>query len=207
MDKKLVYLHIPHTCGRSIKRTLWEKSILKDMIVIHNGDQMIQNLNNMYDIYFVLREPLERIIGEYKHYSVNLKTLGMVNHLEIKNIMTQQPTFDLNNILDYCNLEVNKNVYCKFLLFRKDFNKPVTIDEFNKVKELFTGDNKPIFDIYTFPLELPILSGKIGQKVEPKLVIKNSVKDDLINNKIVCQKIQEWNSYDFLLYDYLFELS
>ena len=32
----IIYLHIPHTSGRTIKRTLWLNNILKDIICVHN---------------------------------------------------------------------------------------------------------------------------------------------------------------------------
>jgi hypothetical protein len=197
--KQFIYLHIPHTSGRTIKRTLWNKGFLKDIICVHNAQHITENITKItpdLKLYFVLREPLNRIIGEYKHYSRNLKIIGQVNHLtknDVKHI-------DLDNILDYCSMEVNRNVLCKFLLLKTDFDKPITDADYEKVEKLCQTD-KVIFDKYKFPLDLPNLSSLIGSEIKPIVIVQNSDKNDVLLNNDICIKIKKLNEYDFKFFD------
>ena len=201
MINKIVYLHIPHTSGRTIKRTLWLNSMLKDILPVHNAKDIkdaINNIDSNSKLYFVLREPLDRIIGEYKHYSRSLKT-KQVNHL------TQNDVKDINldNILEYCSMEVNRNVMCKFLLLKTNFLEKINDNNYKLLEQMFKGQNKPLFDNYTFPLVLPVLSDLVGSKVEPAAIMQNVEKNDILLDSDICNKLKELNKYDFLLYDFL----
>lgn len=192
----IVYLHIPHTCGRSIKRALFVKDELKKIAWVHNSSQ-IQNIpNNNETLYFVLRNPIERIIGEFKHYSKNLLSIGVVNHLELSQIINNNKKFDAKNIIDYCTLEVNRNVCCKFILLRCDFNIPVSEKDYST---LLSSDFK--FDLYSFPLKLPVLSKLLGFEIAPHIVVNNINKNDVKKDDI--DIIAKLNEYDIRLYNYL----
>lgn len=193
----IIYLHIPHTCGRSIKRSFFIKDELKNIVWIHNSSQITQmKRNNDEILYFVLRNPIERVIGEFKHYSRNLKSIGIVNHLDLNNILEKNPTFNMESILDYCSLEVNRNVCCKFLLLRKDFNIPITENDYSAI---LNSNFK--FDVYSFPLKLPVLSSLLGFEISPHIVVNNVDKNDISKNKI--EMIKKLNEYDLCLYNYL----
>ena len=198
---KIIYLHVPHTCGRMIKRDLWNKKLLKNIICVHNQNDIINCYSTeSYDlIYFVLREPLDRIIGEYKHYSKALMNDMKINHLEpqdVKNI-------DLNNILEYCSLETNKNVYCKFLLLKKNFNVPINDIDYKNIIKL-VEENRVKYDKYTFPLEnLPVLSNIVSQNILPVSIFPNVKKCDISLDKYICDRLKYMNNYDFMLYDHL----
>lgn len=191
----IIYLHVPHTCGRSIKRSLFNKDELKKITWIHNSDQ-IQNTNvtNNDILYCVLRNPIERVIGEFKHYSRNLKSIGVVNHLDLNHLLKQNNNFDVNNILDYCSLEVNRNVCCKFILLRTDFNIPINEKEFNT---LLNCNFK--FDVYSFPLKLPILSSLLGFEIEPHVIVNNIDKSEITIEEL--DTIRSLNHYDVRLYN------
>ena len=194
----IVYLHIPHTCGRSVKRALFVKDEIKKITWVHNSSQ-IQNISNLEEekiLYLVLRNPIERIIGEFKHYSRNLLSIGIVNHLELSHILKNNKKFDAKNIIDYCSLEVNRNVCCKFLLLRCDFNVPVSESDYDI---LLNTEFK--FDVYSFPLKLPILSDLLGFEIAPHVVVDNVNKNDVSEQEKV--KIIKLNEYDIRLYNYL----
>jgi len=61
---------------------------------VHNVTDIKSHYHKMdtnSTLYFILREPLERIIGEYKHYSNNLQTIGQVNHLTMTDLKKDNP--------------------------------------------------------------------------------------------------------------------
>lgn len=193
----ILYLHVPHTCGRSIRRALFIKDELKKIGWVHNSSQ-IKDLKteNISTKYFVLRDPIERIIGEFKHYSKNLKSIGIVNHLNLNNLLRENEKFDTTSILDYCSLEVNRNVYCKFLLLRDDFNVPISEKDFDSIIQ----NNNFKFDVYSFPLKLPVLSSLLGFEINPHVIVNNSNKNDTINKIDAIKKLKE---YDLRLYNCL----
>ena len=203
---KLVFLHVPHTGGRVIRTALNQ---ITDIIWVHNYNHIKENLEEIEktnQTYFVLRNPLERIIGEYIHYSKFLVSFsGRVNHLQVREIIKKDPNFDWTSIISYCQLEANINQYCKFLLCRTDFDIPISSDDFDTIINLFESKNKPLFDVYKFPLELPILNELLGINIELNLV-PNSNKNKYIHDTIICDKIRELNKYDFLLYNKLFSI-
>ena len=208
---KLVYLHVPHTCGRLIKRDLWGKNLLKNVVCVHNQNDIIKQCSfvelvdlkdtckNPYQLYFVLREPLERIIGEYKHYSKTLTYDMEVNHLEPNDVKH----IDLNNILDYYSLEVNRNTYCKFILLKTNFNQPINDNDYqNIIKIIDSGKIK--YDMYSFPLSsLPILSDIVGKDILPVSTFSNVKKNEILSNNDICNKLRKINIYDFMLYEHL----
>lgn len=120
------YLHIPHTGGRVLRATLHQHLISYNYI--HNPTQMLENYDCKYPDYFVLREPVERCLAEYTHYSRNLKNISYVNYLSIHDFNTQDISIET-----YYSIEKTCNLTCKFLLHRTDFNIPVTETEFNQI--------------------------------------------------------------------------
>ena len=130
--------------------------------------------------------------------------MGMVNHLNLYDLKHDNPAFNPTNILDYISLEVNRNVLCKFLLLRTDFNKPITNEEYDAIIEMFQGSNKPVYDIYKYPLNtLPVLSKLVGVDITPLGFRTNCKKDDILVKNVICNKIKQLNKYDFDLFNYL----
>lgn len=143
-----VHLHIPHTGGRSLLRFCWIQSI--QIVSVHNPEgirKLLPGISSETIRYCVLRHPIERAIGEFTHYSRNLKQIGLVNHLKLDEIRMENPNFDLDSPFDYFNLEVNCNPYCKFLLLRTDFSEPITLSDFVELENLIKV-NKIKYDLF-----------------------------------------------------------
>lgn len=216
----LLILHVPHTSGRYIKKHLRTNKYLLPtanikITIIHNPVDIIKfkKLNEWNNItkYFVLRDPIERVIGQYKHYSRNLKGIGIVNHLTLSDIIKTHPTYDVNNIKDYLSLERNRNLYCKFLLGRENFNIPIGIDDYNQVINTVNNTNNDIFyDIFEKPMKLTKLHNYInftGEELDINIqnIIINRMKlpnDPNITESII-KYISKLNSFDLKLYKHL----
>lgn len=205
----MLFLHVPHTSGRGIGRFLWnhQKDHKIDYKKIHNAkdfETIFSNINNL-EInniikYFVVRDPIERSYKEFIHYSKNLGKIGIVNHLKLSEIKKNNPKFDHTDPFDYLDLEVNKNVYCKFLLFRTDFTIPITEEDYLKI-----DINKFYYDLFTDLPELSTLSKLIDMNVNlptfsfnpidiPEdiknfIIMNNQYDIKLINQILISQKI------------------
>jgi len=194
-DRKIVFLHVPHTGGRMIGRFMWSHNL--NYVKLHNNNDISLYLDDDNDYkngiekYFVVRDPIERAYKEFLHYSRNLDRIGMVNHLSISDFTN----LDHNNPYDYLGMEVNKNVYCKFLLMREDFSVPVTDQEFNKMD---LDDFK--YDLFEDIPTLPTLSGLINMNIDvPKLT-----KTDVEIPQNVKTFIEKNNEYDIMLFKNVF---
>lgn len=215
MEKDLVFLHIPHTAGRVIKRYFWINN--KKVINIHNQNdfKLIKDKKENIRKYFILRNPIERIIAEYNHYSRNLSNIGIVNYLDIKDILNRVKDFNVNNISDYIKLEITRNLYCKFLLHRENFWDPVTDKDFDEIKTL-VANREFEFDYYKNPIELRNLSKLIGMEEcelnnkvseitkQCQVIRKEDTiqKQEYLNNELLVKEIERLNMYDMMLYDY-----
>ena len=208
----LIFLHIPHTAGRSIKRILFSEGFLMDSApikvqVVHNSEQMkkLKNDRGIIKKYFVLRPTVERLIGQTIHYSRNLKSIGQVNHLILNDLKKKFPHYDLDNPFQFINLPSNQNVYCKFLLGFTNFNKIVTDNDFEKVKAMFKSNNPPIWDYYTKPIKTPNLEKLLSITIEPICFQQSSKEslDNLFKNQLLVNEIEKLNTYDIKLYNYL----
>lgn len=204
--QEFVFLHIPHTSGRLLRKYMWYKGYLtgKENIrchIVHNSDQMVD-----HDLpkYFILRDPVERIIAEYIHYSQRLVNIGTVNHLDLTNIHKSYPKFDPANIQDYISLEETRNLYCKFLLGRKDFTIPISDTDFELLLK------KPfIYDLYEKPMNYPKLEEFLNKKMDIFMIEKiyrhPLTMDKEKRNELTChsESIQACNEYDIKLYEHL----
>lgn len=194
-------MHIPHTGGRALNHWLRREKIPNTRV--HNADQMKSLCDNaaanaQYPIfYFILRHPVERGYREWMHYSRNLDALGRVNHLDRSSLAEQG--CDYHKPEDYFQLEVNRNVYCKFLLHRTDFEQPITRSDFEQIKELenvkfdwFSSlPNLPVLDEilnHTHPVDLDTI--KTNDKRLESIDIPGAVKD----------VIEKWNEWDMRLF-------
>lgn len=155
---RYLHLHVPHTGGRSLHGILWHNSV--NFQKVHNAkaiEEFLLGLGSLSNTplineiipksnrYFVLREPVERAYKEFRHYSKNLQTIGRVNHLILDDLKKDNKSFNPASIDDYFSLECNRNVYCKFLLLKKDFNRPITDIDFEHLKDLIKSD-RIVFD-------------------------------------------------------------
>lgn len=135
----LVHLHVPHTGGRYLKHQVWNQSIpLKS---IHQ----VESLNPDDQRYLVLRDPIVRAWAEFIHYSAAYDRVGRVNHLS-----KEELGLDLSTYSQYFSLEINRNVYCKFIL---GTTEPITEQSFQNVLNC-----KLAFDRFSDSLSLPVLA-------------------------------------------------
>lgn len=148
----VVFLHVPHTGGRSLNRALWRAG--KSLTRLHNPEQIEEYLSSSRLSsfpgkdplrYFILRSPLKRSKEEYLHYTRRLQEIGVVNHLDLAQIRKKRPKF--NPERDYYSLEENRNLYCKFILLRKDFSLPLTEEDFSQIEKLFQ-EGKLVYDLF-----------------------------------------------------------
>ncbi len=191
----MLFIHVPHTSGRSLKSYLLRRG--DNIITVHNAEQ-IKELDKEYSIkYFILREPTERVWKEFLHYSENLKIGGRVNHLNILHLKKANPSFDPKNISHYISLEVNRNVCCKFLLLRTDFNIPVTETDLNYLKENISSFK---YDIFKKPMTYPVLS-TIIDPIDANL--KYITDEAILISQEAVSEIIRLNTFDIMLFNFL----
>lgn len=209
----IIFLHIPHTSGRVLKEFIGKNKL--DIGYVHNFYGLKAIRNKEYDtIYTIIRNPLDRAISEYVHYSRLLMNQGWVNHLAIAKIRRTNPFFNPAVPKHYFGLEENKNVMCKFMLRKTDFTKPMNDDDYKNVISLINSGNIK-YDIYNkFNNELPIFSKLIEWDTDKLIDSMNElrsnykemssvVKKQWLNNESLCEFIKKENSYDFKLFNYL----
>ncbi|QKF93663.1 hypothetical protein QKU48_gp0205 [Fadolivirus algeromassiliense] len=213
-QKDFIFLHVPHTAGRVLKNYLWTNR--KKVINVHNDKDMKLIKNKALQKYFILRNPIERIIGECVHYSTNLKNIGIVNYLSMDDILIRNPYFNPENISEYIKLEATKNLYCKFLLNRDNFWEPITANDFDKITKILEK-GEFIYDKYTNPMDYEKLSQLIGidrkeiNKVTMEITTKSqiinktniNIKKELLNNTNLIKEIELMNEYDIKLFTLL----
>lgn len=199
VDKSILFLHVPHTGGRVLKRALMR--IGSDVISVHNDKDMVMLNKEEYQLYFILRPTVDRVIAQCLHYSRNLRTIGIVNYLRKS---TLPKNYDIDNPFDFIGLEKNRNLYCKFLLRYEDFDKPVTQEDYECVLGLFNnqGRLKPKWDVYKFPNELGTLEGMIGSNVECQS-FNQTCDEGWGNNESFVSEIKSLNKFDIKLYNFL----
>mgnify|MGYP003640684395 CR=1 FL=1 len=181
----LIFLHIPHTGGRNLGRWLWDKQISYKRL--HNSNDLKECEINEKDIlYFIIRNPVERCYKEFLHYSERLDIVGVVNHLT-KDLFKNK---DYKDYKDYFSLEINCNVYCKFILLRCDFDKPITEDEFENM-----NIQRLKYDFFENLNKLPKLSEILKQEINlatPKYKNDITIPDEI--KKFIIEK----NKYDIM---------
>ena len=197
-----IFLHIPHTSGRVLKEFI-EKNRMK-IEYVHNFYGLKAIRNKEYDtIYTIIRNPLDRAISEYLHYSRLLMNQGYVNHLALVKIRRERPFFNPAVPQDYFDLEENKNVMCKFLLRKTDFTKPVDNDDFKNVTTLINSGNIK-YDTYSkINYKLPVFSKIIDWNVD---TLKVAMDELLSNYKETSSVVKKQLSYDFKLFDFMMNL-
>lgn len=214
INMNLIYLHIPHTAGRSIRRILFNTGFFKEdadpkVHFVHNPTDMAKlpsELTSTNPIkYFVLRPTVDRIVGQYAHYSRNLKTVGQVNHLILNDLLAEYPDFDPDDPYQFINLSSNRNIYCKFLLGRVDLDEQLVDKDFEEIKEMFKGPNKPIWDTYSMPIQIPNLEKVLNIVIVPPAFRQTAIStiDKYLNNDKLIEEIKKLNRYDIMLYEFL----
>jgi len=211
----ILYLHIPHTGGRVLRIYLWANGYIDTKVrYVHGTPGITRMLKNGEEnsIYFVLRNPVERIIGEFLHYSDLLKKHGMVGHLWLHKIEEKFPDFDPTDPYQYIKVESGHNLCCKYLLLRTDFNLPITDDDFSSLKEKL---NDMKFDLYETPLTHPVLAemlnidknilieGLENTPIQSLVIPDKKYKESLLSNLYLINKIEEYNTYDIKLFNLL----
>lgn len=222
----LWFFHVPHTGGRALGRYLWSN---------HSGQY--KKLHNSEDIrectaavesgvektetiikYFILRDPIERGYKEFLHYSNNLTQIGQVNHLNLENLKQTNPNFDHTDPVAYFSLEVNRNVYCKFLLERTDFSQPVTDRDLHIILNKFLpssstttdkSDQEFYYDLFT-DLQtgsMPVLEKILGTTITlptPRQLHNKQPNEERVKVPDDIRKtIVERNIYDVQLFSFL----
>lgn len=203
-----IFIHIPHTSGRVTRKLLTNNKI--EYLYVHNFNG-IKKLDSDHQRYSIIRDPTTRLISEFAHYSQLIEKRGRANYVNTKDY-----TFDPTNPFEYFNLEMNKNVMCKFLLLKQDFETPITENDVNIILTLIQ-EKKILFDYLKEEPEFFNLAKLINFE-EPELrkrlnYIKNyrmfepskstEIKKELRENQEFIEFIQNENKYDYLLYEKL----
>jgi len=199
---KLLFLHVPHTGGRVLKRILSKLPKDIDYVSSHNGEHFGEINTTGYLQYFILRPTLDRVIGQCLHYSRNLNQIGIVNYLRVESL---PENYNIDNPCHFVNLEENRNLYCKFLLNRENFKIPITDTDYVQVLALFKGDNPPIWDMYSYPNTLTNLEKLLKHKIECRKFVQTSKSrhDRLFSYRAFINEIKQCNKYDIMLYNEL----
>jgi len=144
------------------------------------------------------------MISEFVHYSNNLINMGMVNHLTSREILHQFPNFNLSDPYDYFSLEVNRNVMCKFLLLKKNFNETINEIEFIELKNKIEK-GEIVYDIfnnekinYTVLKKLIKIEdlNELKDKYYRKNIKQVELKNKLLQNKQLRNFLEAENKYD-----------
>ena len=211
----IAYLHVPHTGGRVLQKYLQTSGYINTQIrYIHGtrGIERIHRTGEKVSLYFILRNPIDRIIGEFLHYSKLLKETGRVAYLQLDKIIKVNPNFDPLNPYHYIQIESGHNMYCKYLLLKTDFSVPITDNDFLLLRKKLSEIK---FDYYDTPLTHPVLSDMIGidkdtfkkdleEIVVDSLMIPNDdYKKSLLSDTKLIDQIKKCNSYDMKLFDLL----
>jgi len=207
----IIFVHIPHTSGRVLKEFINKNN--KGISYVHNYNALNKVRNVEYDtVYTIVRNPLERAISEYVHYSRLLMNQGWVNHLSIRTITRKSPFFNPAVPEHYFDLEENKNVMCKFILRKSDFTQPIEDTDFENVLILL-GSGKIRYDIYNkTDHRLCAFAELIGWEVDTlkdemdKLranfkETSSVVKQQWLANQNLCEFIKGENQYDYRLFE------
>lgn len=198
----MIFLHIPHTCGLNINFALQKNNI--EYVYVHNELDILklQELRK-YDInYFVLRNPIERVIGEAIHYVGRYKsTKSKVNNVKLPNIYYE-------SIQKYVTHESRRDLCCKYLLKKTNFNIPLTLLDFNNLIKL-VNSGKLIWDNYSYPIKTPVLNKFLNKDIE--LFLKNNDHKTMMYNKSILKSkysslestLMKLNNYDMQLWNYI----
>ena len=128
----LLFIHVPHTCGRLLNRILNTKC--DSYHRIHN--ELDYTSNKFENVYIILREPLERCIAEYTHYNNRYQIQKVkVNNMNI-------PDISYGSIVSYYSNECTRNIACKMLL-QKPFNMKITDEDYEIILKM-----NFVYDIY-----------------------------------------------------------
>jgi hypothetical protein len=155
MHNNILFLHIPHTCGRLLKRILTFHNVPYN--AIHNEKQFNNSLKNTHQIYFILRNPLERCVAEFVHYSFTF----VHSQYQVNNLSLPCQSFD--SIENYYSSENRCNLTCKYLL-QKPFDSPITDKDFDSILQMNFH-----FDIYSNPLDPKTLSSLANFDIKKEL--------------------------------------
>jgi hypothetical protein len=213
MEESLIYLHIPHTAGRVIRRFLWQNDLLKDIQHTHNGEQTAEILSKSSNWdkatkYFVKRPVVERMIGQFLHYGARLANTGRVNDLYLNKIKENQPDFDANDPVQFVSLEENRNHYCKFILGFTDFSKPMADADFERVLAMKSTLH---WDEFQTPAKVPVFEKLLNQKIDlttvnhPSMTFMHQTekRNVLLADKELAALIEKNNLYDNKLFNSL----
>jgi hypothetical protein len=154
----LLFLHIPHTCGRLIHSILDFNKI--DFHRIHNDKDY--TTKSFDSVYTILRDPLERCIAEYYHYSSRYKQMHDIQ-LQVNNLNLTKESYD--SIEQYYQNENRCNLACKYLL-QKDLDSKITDDDYNRILLLDFH-----YDLYDSDLNPTVLSELVN--IDMKLCMKD----------------------------------
>ena len=150
----LLFIHVPHTCGRLLNRILQSK--IDSYYRIHNElDYTTKSFENMY---IILREPVERCIAEYTHYSNRYHS----QNIKVNNMTIEDDSY--GSIVKYYSNECTTNIACKMIL-QKPFNCKITDEDYENILK-----KKFIYDIYSENITLSNLDN-----------IYNNISDELNN--------------------------
>ena len=208
--KELVFLHVPHTGGRvliSEFKKIKEEDPHLNVVWPHQPRDFHAVKRDCVGVqqYFILRPTIDRLLGQFIHYTKRLQLVGIANHLRIGSL---PKGFQLDNPRHFFMIEENRNLYCKFLLNRKDFSKPVTFTDFKRVLAFFNSEQSPIWDVYTFPNKFTQLETFLERTVNCQKFNQSSgeKREGLKNNKDLIRLIELLNKHDIVLYEKLIKI-
>jgi hypothetical protein len=214
----IIYLHVPHTAGRVIKKYLYKRGFLAktknlNIFFVDNPKDFFalkEKLDNII-IYTIIRSPIDRLIEQFIYYSKNfknLKNLKNVEHMN-KNICTDLKkklgSFNSTSLHNFIRFPENQNIFCKFLLGRQNLKRPICENDYKKIKILLKKSDKIIWDLYKKPVKVPQLEKLLNIPIIPEAFLDCSIDKHaiLFKDTNLKSKIINLNKYDIKLYNYL----
>jgi hypothetical protein len=153
-------------------------------------------------LYFILRDPYERFVAEFLHYSNRLDIVGQVNHLKREEI-----TVDYKDPFQYTAMEVNRNVMCKFLSRSLDFSATFPSENVESLVNLVKSGNA-VFDVFSRPMKYAVFAKAIGTAIPelPTLPQQYAYSYDgqrevMLKNDLLREHHRKLNASDYALYN------
>jgi hypothetical protein len=155
-------------------------------------------------LYFILRDPYERFVAEFLHYSNRLDAVGQVNHLKKEEI-----SIDYKDPFQYAGMEVNRNVMCKFLSRSLDFSATFPSGNVEKLVNIVKS-GKAVFDVFSRPMKYAVFAEAIDSAIPELPTLPQQYaysyegqREVMLKNDLLREHHRKLNASDYALYDIL----